>query len=64
MNKIEVKKTIGKKSMKLKASSLSDQQNRLTLSQTYQEKRERAQINKIINEKGDVTKDITETQKS
>ena len=32
-------------------------------SQTYQEKREKNQINKIINEKGEVTTDNAETQR-
>ena len=40
-----------------------DKQNWQTLSQTHQEKREKAHINKIRNEKGEITTDTTEIQK-
>ena len=35
----------------------------ITFSQTHQEKRERSQINKIRNEKGEVTTNTTEIQR-
>ena len=39
-----------------------DKQNRKTFSQTHQEIREKNQINKIRNEKGEVTTDNAEIQ--
>ena len=40
-----------------------DQENWYTLSQAYQEKREKARINKIRNEKGEITINSTEIQR-
>ena len=37
--------------------------NRQTISQTHQEKREKNQINKIINENGEITTDNTDIQR-
>ena len=50
------------KSTKLKAGS-SRRENRQTISQIHQEKREKNQINKIRNENGEITTDNTETQR-
>ena len=55
INKMETKKTIAKIN---KTKSLFSEKIKLTnLQQIHQEKRERIQINKIRNEKGEVTTD-------
>ena len=48
--------------MKCKSGSLKRSTKLINLSQPYQEKK-RTQINKIRNEKGEVTTDIPEIQK-
>ena len=61
INKMETKKTIAKIN---KTKSLFSEKIKLTnLQQIHQEKRERIQINKIRNEKGEVTTDTEEIQR-
>lgn len=52
-----------KRSMKLDLVFKNDKQNWQIFSWTLQEKRDRAQINKIRNEREKFTADITETQR-
>ena len=49
--------------MKLRAGCLKDKQNRQTFSQTYQEKKREMQINKIRNEREEITVSTTEIQR-
>ena len=50
IHEIETKKITEKKSMNLKVGFWKDKQNWKTFSQIHQEKRERAEINKIRTE--------------
>ena len=61
INKIETKRQ--KKSVKLRAGFWKNTQKR-TLARLWGEKKEKTQINKIRNERGDIITNTTETQRT